>query len=67
MPVIVTEVDEMYRVADDYEAQVLDELRVRAGLTWECYGPEPDSIYSCWTNGRDDAVCDQCGNPRPTP
>ena len=65
MALIVDEVTEMYRVADDYEAGVLDQLRERAGITWECYGPEPYSIAPCWTNRRDDAVCDQCGTPRP--
>ena len=57
----VDEVAEMYRVADDYEAQTLDELRIRAGITWECYGEDGDS---CWTNHRDDPKCDRCGRPR---
>lgn len=53
MSTIVTELDQMYRVAEDWEADVLDALRRRAGITWECEG--------CWTNTADTATCDQCG------
>ena len=60
-----TEVDRMYDVADDYEAATLDELRRRAGITWECYRGDPDRLSSCWTNMADDEVCQQCGTPRP--
>ena len=52
----MTDVDAMYRVAEDWEADVLDALRERAGITWEHEG--------CWTNMADDKRCGGCGEPR---
>lgn len=46
----------LYAVANDYEAQTLDALRERAGLTWEHEG--------CWTNEASDTTCGRCGDPR---
>jgi hypothetical protein len=53
---------ELYAIADDGEAQMLDALRDRAGQTWECRDEQGDSH---WTNLRQDKVCDRCGQPRP--
>lgn len=52
----------MYDVADDYEAEVLDGLRLRAGLTWDCLGGRG---LAHWTNTEDDSTCGECGRPRP--
>lgn len=51
------EMERIWNVADDYEMSIIEGLRRRAGLTWEC----PD----CWTNEEDDQVCGQCGEPKP--
>jgi len=51
-----TEVERLYLVAEDYEADVLDHLREKAGVTWTHYG--------CWTNlvaGGDGKNCERCG------
>lgn len=50
------EIDAMYRVAEDWEADVLDQLRRRAGITWEHTG--------CWTNYADVNECERCGRSR---
>ena len=55
MATIYTEGDLMYQVAEDWEAAVLDDLRRRAGLTWEHEG--------CWTNLITDDRCGKCGAP----
>jgi hypothetical protein len=60
----LTELDEMRMVADDGEHAVLDDLRRRAGITWECYGDD-DEGGGHWTNHRDDDVCGICQRPRP--
>ena len=59
-----TEIDRLYQVAEDWEADVLDQLRRRAGLTWECTGDKPDG-FSHWTNLSTDDVCGLCGRRRP--
>lgn len=51
------ELERIWAVADDDEKAIIDTLRRRAGLTWEC----PD----CWTNDEHDQVCDNCGKPKP--
>ena len=65
MPAIKDDVTRMYAVADDYEADQLDELRRRAGLIWECDGGNPDQ-FSHWTNPEVADRCERCGRPRPT-
>jgi hypothetical protein len=47
---------QLYNVAGDGEAAMLDDLRRRAGQTWEHIG--------CWTNTTDDDACENCGKPR---
>ena len=51
-----TEIARLYDVAEDHEAQMLDELRERAGITWEHEG--------CWTNLAEATTCDRCGATR---
>jgi hypothetical protein len=48
----------LYNVADDGEADILDLLLERAGITWEHEG--------CWTNREDDRTCQRCGSARET-
>lgn len=50
---------EMYAIADDDEVDVLDDLRLRAGLIWTC----PKG----WRNPRDADVCECCDARRPCP
>ena len=59
------DVDRMYEVAEDWEADVLDALRRRAGLTWECDGGDPER-FSHWTNLESDEHCGLCGRARPS-
>ena len=56
MPIISNELDELYAVADDHEVGVLDELRRRAGQTWD----HP----LCWTNMGTSTHCEECGKSR---
>lgn len=58
-----TESEALYAVADDWDRDVLDRLRREAGITWDCYGPEGESV--CWTNVAANTVCDHCQTPRP--
>jgi hypothetical protein len=53
---VSTEIERLYEVADDSEADVLDALRIRAGITWDC---EPCR----WTNVGDN--CELCNASRP--
>jgi len=43
----------LYKFASDGEATMLDDLRRRAGITWEHVG--------CWTNLATSASCERCG------
>ena len=47
------QVRRMYDVADDHEADILDALRDRAGITWTCW-------VRPWTNYKG-TTCDDCG------
>ena len=50
-------ISDLYAVASDDEADVLDDLRKRAGHTWSC--------EECnWTNVADENECPNCGAPR---
>ncbi len=51
-----TDITRMYQAAEDWEADVLDALQRRAGITWEHDG--------CWTNLANDTHCGYCGKPR---
>lgn len=51
-----TEIDLMFQVAEDWEADVLSDLRRRAGITWQC-----ECGYS---NMADESTCDGCGLTR---
>ncbi len=50
------EISRLLAVANDGERTMLDELRRRAGITWEHPG--------CWTNMADETQCGRCGRPR---
>lgn len=52
------EVDDLYVVATDAEADVLDELRVRAGHLWRC--AECRYLNNLLDEDRGDA-CEGCG------
>lgn len=54
----------LYAIADDHEAAILDRLRERAGLTWECYGSETTPCR--WTNIAAATSCERCGQQQPT-
>jgi hypothetical protein len=58
----MTPIERLYEIADDNEVAVLDRLRDRAGLTWECRDSEGRAH---WTNGEDETVCGECGKLRP--
>lgn len=47
--------DRLYEVADDYQADVLDELSHKAGLVWTCRRHDPP-----WTNQAGEP-CEKCG------
>jgi len=49
----MNELDALYQVASDYQADVLDELRRKAGQIWDHIG--------CWTNVSTETVCGKCG------
>jgi hypothetical protein len=51
---------QLYEVADGPETGLLDELRIRAGLMWEC--------RNCGVrNLREHDTCQECGEARPNP
>jgi len=51
---------DLYDVADDSEADVLEALRVKAGHLWKC------RVDDCnWVNPRDEPKCDGCGSAKP--
>jgi hypothetical protein len=54
-------VDRMYEAATDHEVDVLDQVRRRAGLIWECYGTAKRPCR--WTNVEGETSCEQCGAP----
>lgn len=56
-----TDIMALYEIATDYESDILDELRLRAGQTWNCSSPKHG--MSLWTNEAADAVCGNCGEP----
>lgn len=51
---IEDEIARMYKVANDYEADLLDELRERAGILWVC--------RCLWRNHESEARCGGCGS-----
>jgi hypothetical protein len=50
------ELDELMEAADDYELEVIANLRAKVGQTWDC--------NEGWTNLRSDVVCSRCGRAR---
>ena len=46
----------LYNAADDYEAAVLDNLTIRAGLIWSC--------FCRWHNLTTSDTCERCGRTR---
>jgi len=56
-----TEIEKLYAVADGDEADVLDRLREKAGITWEC---RDENGYSHWTNTSRRKTCERCHRPR---
>jgi len=58
-------VDDLYAVANDDEAAVLDALQHRAGFVWTCDGPHPGKHDPPrWTNAAP-VACDVCGRYPP--
>ena len=52
-------IDQLYEVADNDEKDVLDSLRLRAGLTWQC--------APCgWINDPLLNKCENCAAPKPS-
>lgn len=51
------DITDLYDVATEYERDVLDDLRIRAGWLWKC--PE-----CSWHNVPEDTICDGCGEYR---
>ncbi len=49
-------------VADDDDAQMVENLAVEAGLWWRCEGGA--EVECRYINGRADAVCGACGAPK---
>lgn len=56
------EVAELYDVAEDWEVEVLDGLRRRAGQVWDC---DAGGDGACWTNPASASACEHCGRARP--
>ncbi len=54
------ELTRLYEVADDFEADVLDGLRHKAGLIWTCDGPHADGQPGRWTQPTG-TPCEWCG------
>jgi hypothetical protein len=52
---VTREIDKLYMAANDYEADVLDRLREKAGITWE-----HRSDTCRWTN-LVGSRCERCG------
>lgn len=52
---------------DQYEADFLQRLLLRAEVIWECKSPDPDlEGFACGHLNREyQAVCEQCGGDRP--
>jgi len=61
-----TTVDELFQVADDREADMLDSLRERAGQVWVCTAKRGPDHECRWRNLTSWDTCDGCGAPRPT-
>jgi len=53
----------MHAVATTGESACIDDLSLRAGLTWNCLGGEDGITH--WTNSETDTICGECGKPRP--
>ena len=49
---------ELYRVAEDYEADILSSLRERAGHLWHCDGTP--AVPCSWGNSIEDTRCEKC-------
>lgn len=62
---------DLFDVAEDYEADVLSDLLLRAGFTWKCEAvpdPENPDAWACgYRNPADAERCEDCLAPRPEP
>jgi len=58
MPILTDQITDLYTVADDDEADIIERLAIKAGHRWQC---------SCgWVSYIASARCEgQCGLPRP--
>jgi hypothetical protein len=53
-------------VGTDHEADIVEELSCKAGYKWKCWAEtHPNGRECCWVNGAEDAVCGDCGSPKP--
>lgn len=55
----------LWNVADDYEASVLDDLLIRASVTWQCENRLAEGHACGYRNPVEDDTCGNCGAPRP--
>jgi hypothetical protein len=53
-----TAIEKLYDVADDYEKDVLDSLRLRSNLIWQCE-------VCHWFNDPLADKCENCGTLKP--
>lgn len=53
----------MHEVGTDFERDTLDDLLLRAGITWNC--PGDGTTIVCWSNRETDLICGNCLRPRP--
>jgi hypothetical protein len=56
----------LFAVANDYELETLNRVRLKAGLIWECAARVGD-VDRCgaWNDERL-TTCEECGTPRPS-
>lgn len=50
----------LFNAADDNEADVIEQVAIKAGLLWRC--PDEGCRYN---NDEQDKVCGSCGKKRP--
>jgi hypothetical protein len=55
----------IWDVADDFEADVLTSLLLKAGLLWECARRGEDGHACGYRNDESARECEDCGAPRP--
>jgi hypothetical protein len=58
-----SELDQLLEIATDDEADVLEELRLRAGQLVHCDAFDPYLIGCTWVSLPAETVCGGCGSP----